>query len=762
MARNTHAVLGARHPSRGELAYIVFVLTFVGAAALYAASAARGPATGDWGDFVTAASVLGIAHPTGYPTYLQFLALPLLIFPRLWAAAGANAVNALVVALAPALLALWAYRVGSRPFDDSWLAAAFAIFLGVFAAAAPSIWLEATSVEAYGPALALIFGALCLLESAESRRDARFIFAAAFILGVAPGVHLLAFGCIGVALVINLLSTPGRGRLIFPVAAAFLLGFSVLLYLPLRALSDTPLKWAWTDEGVNNALLFFRHVAGREFGSSVRWPSLLVASYRIEDLGVAVWRNAGPLAFLAPWAFWRARRGMPRTLLASLAIIVANVFILCIYDIPDLGSYRLPAIGFLLAAGAVGALASFSVLRRRLRFIAVAAAAAVAITAVVQGWDIHRRPVKFLDFYTRSIMTPFGYKAMYAAGDITTNFLYWHSRYTLGLRPDVMLSNWNEPPDNTDSAEAATLAVPAGVKRVYADYSFIRKTPDRESLFGRARPTGFVVEILPRATAPTETAPFHGRVLKEAARAIREIPADRVRRRRAFTGRYFDVEYAVGVYEDLGFFHEYRGEKELARFYYVKAAAFAPWMEAVQSNLARWYWETGDYENARRAARAALAANREMYTAYGYLAMVDGVEGNTDGALANARRTVALKPRDGYSHRLLATVYLVRGERDLARRELERAVALKYYDANTIIILSQLYQEQGRTGDALALLERFAYRNNDVQLMNAYALALIQQGRYREARAVLEQALCLQPDAPVLRANLQRLMAMGW
>jgi hypothetical protein len=276
----------------------LFVGTYVVAAALYVASAAKAPASGDWGDFVAAASVFGIAHPTGYAVYLPFLALPLLALPAAWAAAAADVANALVVALVPALLALWAYRAARGEGGRDAATAAFAALAGVFFAAAPALWLEATSVEVYGAALALVLGALLLLDAGRRRDDGRFFVAAALVGGLAAGVHLSAFAYVLILLFIWALARRPAARVILLGVAAWALGLSATLYLPLRAVAAPPLTWSWT--GAPDFREVLRHAAGRQFSYNFRVPTWMLAGLRLRELVAALWGSGGPLVLLAP------------------------------------------------------------------------------------------------------------------------------------------------------------------------------------------------------------------------------------------------------------------------------------------------------------------------------------------------------------------------------------------------------------------------------------------------------------------------------
>ncbi len=69
---------------------------------------------GDWGEMTTVPHVLGVAHPTGYPTYIVLAWLAELV-PIGSIAFRANLLSAVYVALTLATLSLISLRLGVRP-----------------------------------------------------------------------------------------------------------------------------------------------------------------------------------------------------------------------------------------------------------------------------------------------------------------------------------------------------------------------------------------------------------------------------------------------------------------------------------------------------------------------------------------------------------------------------------------------------------------------------------------------------------------------
>jgi len=710
---------------------LVFGASYLFAAVIYIAASGRGFGGDDWGDFVTAASVLGIAHPTGYPVYLQILALPLLVSPRAWAPAAADVANALLVAAAPALLALWAYRAASAKKREPG-AVAFAIALGGLAAVAPSLWAKGTAVETYGAALAALFGALCLLQAADRANDSRFSVIAALGCGLALGVHLSAFTYGAVALVVWFVARRPPARVWAAALAAAALGFSAYLYLPLRGTAATPVIWA----GTGDAGAFFHHVLGRQFTHNLRWPSWFIARAGLSDDGAALWRNAGPLLLLTPLGFWAVAKRSRSAALALGVILACNLFYLLFYDVPDVADYRLSFIGVSLALGAAGALALYRALPRKVfQTVAVAGALAAVAATGAREWPGQKRDTRFLDYYGRELVAAMGYRGVFFAGLTTSNFLAQLSRYYVGLRPDLQLYNSNDERLSMEKLQRE-LATALGDRPVYADYIFILfQEPDeaRRQLFRQARPAGFIVEITERATPPAAPSAHDAAVLRET-RAI--IPRSRPDPFAAPRGDALAA--ATWVYH--GIYHQYRGEYGAALFYLGRAAAYAPYSPVTQNNLAAYFLERREFGKAARAARAALAAEPTSYAAYTNLTRAALGLREYDAAVRYARAAVASKPNDGATYRLEAYAYLARGDRKAAIPALERAVKLGRKETPTLLLLAQLYREVGDEGKALELLAGETAASADPTLWRAYAALLAEEGRDEEARRALDKA----------------------
>jgi hypothetical protein len=181
------------------------------------------------------AAVLGITHPTGYPTYLMLTHL-FTYLPVGDVAYRVNLASAVYAALA-VLVVYWAGLLLTRRLVAA-AAGALAFGLG------STLWSQAVITEVYTlNALALSLTVVALLLWRQRRTD-RYLLLSAFLCGLALTNHmtsglLLPASLLFVALVEwrKLL----EWRLVLKAMGLFMLGLCAYLYLPLRAAMDPPM-----------------------------------------------------------------------------------------------------------------------------------------------------------------------------------------------------------------------------------------------------------------------------------------------------------------------------------------------------------------------------------------------------------------------------------------------------------------------------------------------------------------------------------------
>jgi Protein of unknown function (DUF2723) len=180
-------------------------------------------------------SVLGITHPTGYPTYLMLTHL----FTYLPFGDQAYRVN-LASAVYAALAVVAVYAAGLLLSRRVVAAAAGALAFGLGTA----LWSQAVIAEVYTlNALLVSVTIVVLLFWREYRKD-RYLLLSAFLVGLCLTNHLTSGLLLPASLLFVALVDWRRlmdARLVLGGAGAFLLGLAPYLYLPIRAAMDPPM-----------------------------------------------------------------------------------------------------------------------------------------------------------------------------------------------------------------------------------------------------------------------------------------------------------------------------------------------------------------------------------------------------------------------------------------------------------------------------------------------------------------------------------------
>ena len=185
-----------------------------------------------------AVSVLGIGHPTGYPTYMMLTHL----FTYLPVGDPAYRVN-LASAVYGVATVFVVYLVGLRSSRRVVAAATGALAFGLSGV----FWSQAVIAEVYTLEALLVALVLLVLLVWRDRRDDRYLLLAALLVGLSLTHHLTSVLLVPAAPAFVLVTDRGvlrRTGLLLKALGFFLLGLLPLLYLPVRAIMEAPLNEA--------------------------------------------------------------------------------------------------------------------------------------------------------------------------------------------------------------------------------------------------------------------------------------------------------------------------------------------------------------------------------------------------------------------------------------------------------------------------------------------------------------------------------------
>ena len=289
---------------------------------IYVVTLLPGVSIGDAAEFQRVPYALEVPHPTGFPTYV-LLAHVFELLPAGSVAWRANLFSAVAGALSGGVAVLTMRRLGVGSL------AAFAA--ATAASLSAIIWAQATVAEVSTLLLLLM---LLFVHRAVVWRDtqrARDLLPAAFLLGLAMGVHLLAVGLAPFGLLYagwaGRRALRARPALVAASALALAAGLSVYLYLPVQALLAPSvfnarfLTWdgfaAWVTGANSQGQMHFLSLAGIAMALS-RLPAMLAL----------VVRDTHPLLFaLAAGGFLACLRRAPAFALFSGALVGASLYL---------------------------------------------------------------------------------------------------------------------------------------------------------------------------------------------------------------------------------------------------------------------------------------------------------------------------------------------------------------------------------------------------------------------------------------------------
>lgn len=341
------------------------LLVFFPALALFVRTLMPDVGTWDTAEFQTVGIVLGIAHPTGYPTYtlLGWLA-SVVLQPFGEPALRANLLSALLAACGSGLAAATVTLLTRR--------AVVGIAAGAALAISPAAWGISVRADAHALHLALVALLLLLLVAWVQRERAGqpadgLLLGAAVVFGVSLGNHaltlLLAPGIALLLLTVAPRLALDRPRLVLGCAAALALTtIALYAYLPLRSAMDPPLDYANPQTWEGFGYLVF---AEQFRGTFMPLPSL---TEMLLTMGRETLAELGPAALAAVVGVLVALYRRPQVLLLLAAWFVVNWVFALGYVNADIERYRLApllAVAVLAGVGAGGVLDALAYARRR-------------------------------------------------------------------------------------------------------------------------------------------------------------------------------------------------------------------------------------------------------------------------------------------------------------------------------------------------------------------------------------------------------------
>lgn len=395
----------------------------------------------DSGDLITAAATLGIAHPTGYPTYL-LLARAFQLIPL-----GDIAWRTTMLSAVAGVLAAW--LAGRAVYDivgtDDWAAHAGVASATLLFGCSPLLWSQSVIAEVYSVNAVFVVLALWLAlrvlvrtapQSAWQQRGS------ALLLGLGMGVHSTTVLMVAMWYIACAIADVRSGRrwLLVERALWCATGLLVYMYLPVRAAAHPPINWGaprdlagiwWVVSGALYRPLMFG-VPIDEIG--VR--SLLMAQRLYQQVGLV----GGALSILGLLHSWRSRISVFSWF--SLSAVLLYLLVAASYRTTDAYVYLIPGV----AIAAIWAGCGLVVV---LRWFQRWPAAPTLALFVLLGWFAWRAAStlpavdasadrRAIVFATQVLKTAPPHALIVTSSDLDA-FPLWYYHYALKTRPDLVV-----------------------------------------------------------------------------------------------------------------------------------------------------------------------------------------------------------------------------------------------------------------------------------------------------------------------------------
>jgi hypothetical protein len=431
---------------------------------VYARTAMPGVAFSDWGEMQTVPHVLGVSHPTGYPTYI-LLAWAAQLVPVGSVAFRENLLSAVLVAAVLAVVAAILQHLDVRPL----IAFGAALALG----AVGTVWAAATVAEVNALHLFLISLLILFALRWAHRRATRDILLGGLVLGLSLGNHLLTLFVAPFLVLFVLWAGRGEVRkrpaLLLATIVAVLAGLLVYLYVPLAALQSPPL--AYNHPVTLDGVLWL--ATGQQFRYqfdlfSPKGPGDFVTN--LPNLVSVMGARATPvLPVLGLVGLPVLVRRRPAAGLALLGIFLTGIYVWATYQ--RLEHYLLVPFLVLTLSAAVALDAAMHVVARRRRrfgrdervmavgFVAGVAAVAFAAALAAVNWGAADRSAdhsgeQYVDAVFGALPPD---AAILSYWDPSTPL--WYAQHVEGRRPDVLIvddsnivyEHWGDVPNRIAS-----------------------------------------------------------------------------------------------------------------------------------------------------------------------------------------------------------------------------------------------------------------------------------------------------------------------
>ena len=214
----------------------------------------------------------------------------------------------------------------------------------------------------------------------------------------------------------------------------------------------------------------------------------------------------------------------------------------------------------------------------------------------------------------------------------------------------------------------------------------------------------------------------------------------------------FDANYAVFHYE-LGLALVGKGELDEAIASYRKAIEFDPNFSEAHNNLGTVLQSKGQIDDAITDYRVAIELEPDNARAHNNLGTVLQSKGQLDDAITEYRKAIELEPDNARTHNNLGSVLQGKGQLDDAITEYRKAIELEPDNARAHNLLGNALGDKGHLDEAIASKRKaievdpnYAAAHNSLAWTLATGRDIPSQAELDEAVQVASRALDITPD----------------
>jgi hypothetical protein len=432
-------------PTAGLLAWSVYIIT------LAPTITWRNEGV-DSGDLATAVAVGGVPHPPGYPTYLLLGEL----FKQLPFGDVAYRLNLLSASCAALTIMIVAWLIYTSlsiasgglsavsVHQEKSLFCLCAFSTSLILAFSDLLWSQATIAEVYTLNCLLISVLLYGTGRVDPSNERWLAPGLSGLLGLSLGNHFSVL-LIAPMLLAQLFTAGWNWRLITKGVAAFCLGLSIYLIIPIRAATAPPVNWGMATTWSGFVWLVGAE-AYRQFFFTIPWSlipiRLITELYLLTE--TFMWWGM-PIGLLGWSTLVKANRSLAYSSLAAFLLI--SIYAVG-YNTTDSYVYLLPAcLVFSLWLG-WGLYELSRTLRRFVapriyRFIGLGVILLPLLSLWLNFADQNLSQDREAYDYAQQVLQTVEPGAIIVADNDPHTFSLWYSRYGLGVRPDVAVINSN-------------------------------------------------------------------------------------------------------------------------------------------------------------------------------------------------------------------------------------------------------------------------------------------------------------------------------